>query len=503
MLIVPVVEGLKWNRPPPVTVALILLNCLVFFLYQSGDEARAQRAADAYFGSSLPRIELPLYVEHVRATRPESAQEIERLAATAGAQGPDPLGADSTRTRASLLLWSSMTADEKFMRALRTGRVVTPEHPRHEQWKADRARVDPLERAISYRRFGFTPAEARPLTWVTSMFLHGDLMHLAGNMAFLFIVGVAVESALGGAWFILLYLLGGLAGDALHWAVHAQSLTPTVGASGAISGLMGLFTVVYGLRKVNYFYWLLVFFGFKTMRGLVMLPVWIGWEVLQYAINTDSRVAYMVHAGGLVGGALFGLAAVKRLTARRVEEFHEQREQQAFDKAEYERARALVASLDFKAASQAFARLAEHFPQELELLKQWHAVAKSDPAGEHYHRAANAILALSGPDPALRELQERIFVEYFEKAMPLPRLEPRVLAAAGLTFARAGKLALAERAAEVLLKQAPGEPRLAVLWEALAHALAQAPGNETNVGKAKRYRALISAQAKAKAAGAG
>jgi tetratricopeptide (TPR) repeat protein len=239
------------------------------------------------------------------------------------------------------------------------------------------------------------------------------------------------------------------------------------------------------------------------MRGIVMLPVWIAWEVAQYLFNTGSHIAYMVHAGGLIGGALFGLAVVKRLGAQRVEEFHEQREQEAFDKAEYERARALVAKLEFKAASNAFARLAERFPRELELLRQWHAVAKADPAGEHYHRVANAILALSGPDPALRELQERIFTEYFEKAKPLPRLEPRVLASVGLTFARAGKLAQAERAAEVLLKQAPGEPRLAVLWEALAHALAQAPGNEANLGKAKRYRALISAQAKARAAGAG
>ena len=91
-----------------------------------------------------------------------------------------------------------------------------------------------------------------------------------------------------------------------------------------------------------------------------------------------------------------------------------------------------------------------------------------------------------------------MFNEYFARAKPAPRLDARSLAAAGLTFARAGDLAEAERAAEALLKQAPGEPRLAVLWEALAHALGKAGGDEASLKKAKRYRALMSAQAKAK-----
>ena len=481
MLIVPIVEGLDWRRPPPVTVALILLNCLVFFAYQTGDTAREAKALEAYMSSTLPRVELPAFKERLRETHPTLAPFVDKA---------DPG-----------ILVQRMAGDEAFMRDLHAGRIVTPQSPAYAQWKADRARFEALEGEVSYRKYGFTPADPRPVTWLTSMFLHGDLMHLVGNMVFLFIVGVAVESALGGSWYALLYIAGGLAGDTLHYLVHPASTIPSVGASGAISGLMGLFTVVFGWRLVNFFYWVLIFFGFKPMRGIVVLPIWIGWEVLQYATHKNSNVGYMAHAGGLIGGALLGLLVMRRFAAERVEQFHGEREQEAFDKAEHERARALVAKLDFKSANTVFARLAQRFPTEAPLLREWHAIAKADTASDAYHDVAAKILALPRADAALRNFQKQMFNEYLEKAKPAPRLDPRVLAGAGIAFARAGALAEAERAAQIVLKQAPGEPRLAALWEALAHALAQATGDEASLKKAKRYRALMSAQAKAKLAG--
>ncbi len=481
MLIVPIVEGLNWRRPPPVTVALILINCAVFLFYQAGDGAREAKALEAYMSSSLPRAELPAFKERLRATHPKLAPYVDKA---------DPEA-----------LVERMGGDEAFMADLHAGRVVTPQNPAYAQWKEDRARFEALEGQVSFRRFGFTPADPRPVTWITSMFLHGDLMHLAGNMVFLFIVGVAVESALGGFWYVLLYLAGGLAGDALHYLVHPASTIPSVGASGAISGLMGLFTAVFGLRKVNFFYWVLFFFGFKPMRGIVVLPIWIAWELIQYATDRNSSVGYMAHAGGLMGGALLGLIVMKRFAGERVEQFHGEREQVAFDKAEYERARALVAKLDFKSASTVFARLARRFPTEFQLLREWHAIAKADPASDAYHEVAAKILALPKADSTQRALQKAVFNEYFQKARPAPRLDARTLATAGLTFARAGEIAEAERAAEVLLKQSPGEPRLAILWEALAHALAQTAGDEASLKKAKRYRALMGAQAKARISG--
>jgi hypothetical protein len=197
-----------------------------------------------------------------------------------------------------------------------------------------------------------------------------------------------------------------------------------------------------------------------------------------------------------MGGALLGLAVTKRFAVARVEQFHGERDQEAFDKAEYERARALVAKLDFKAASGVFARLAQRFPEEEALLRQWHAIAKSDTGSDAYHRSVSGILGLTKGDAALRVFQHQVFNEYFANAKPAPRLDAPVLAGIGLQFARAGELADAERAADTLFRQAPVEPRLAVLWEALAHALDKVPG-EGNPAKAKRYRALIGARSRA------
>ncbi len=478
MLIVPVVEGLNWRRPPPVTLALIVLNCLVFFLYQAGDSAREERALRAYAESTLPALEMPAFEARLREKNPQLAER----ASNAPPQA----------------LVGLMESDEDFMRDLHAGLIVKPEHPKYAQWRADRARFEGLLAEVSYRKYGFTPAKPSVLTAFTSMFLHGSLMHLVGNMVFLFIVGVAVESAMGGSWYALLYVATGLAGDGLHMLVHPGSPVPSVGASGAISGLMGLFTVVFGLREVNFFYWLVFFFGFKPLRGIVVLPVWIAWELVQFFANRGSHVGYMAHAGGLISGALLGFVVMKRFSGRRVEAFHEQRAQEAFDKAEYERARTLAAKLDFKGAGTVFARLAERFPAEAELMKQWYAVAKSDPASDSFHGAVNHIMALPRPDAATRAFQRQVFADYLARAKPQPRFDPHALAAGGLVFARAGDIDDAERVAEILLKLAPAEPRLLALWEALAAALGESPGDGEKLRKAKRYRAMIGAQARAK-----
>ena len=484
MLVLPVVEGLDWRRPPPATLLLILANVLVFFLYQSGDAARIRRATEAYFASSLPAIEVPAFVAHLRETRPEAAK---RLEAAVG----------DTPPAAAPAVVAAMENDAAFMRALHELRVVTPQHPQFARWREDRARVDAMFAELSFRKYGFTPADPSVVGAFAHMFLHGDLMHLLGNMVFLFIVGVAVESALGGARYLALYVAGGLAGVGLFYATHAGSPVPLVGASGAISGLMGLFTVVFGLRKVNFFYWLLFVFGFRAMRGLVVLPVWIGWELLQSATNPQSNVGYMAHAGGLIGGALLGALVVRRFSGGRVQRFHAEREQESFDRDELERARALVGQLDFRGASTAFARLAERFPREEQLLRQWHAVAKTEPASEHFHRVVGLILELPRPPAPLRAYQRDVLLDYLARAKPAPRLPPKALARAAMGFVKGGDAATAERAADALFKAAPADPHLPAIWEQLAQAFARSQSGGDAV-KSKRYRALIGAAARIK-----
>jgi membrane associated rhomboid family serine protease len=482
MLLVPIPEGVDWRRPAPVTLALILLNVLVFFGYQSGDTTRIERVRDAYFATSLPALELPVYRQRLASTDPETARKLE--------QAPREY------------LFMKMESDDAFMRELRAGAIVKPSNPAYARWREERAGVDALESKISFRRFGFIPADPRPATWLTSTFLHGGLMHLVGNMVFLFILGVAVEAPLGAGWFLALYLVSGVAGNAMQYAMDPSSTVPNVGASGAISGLMGLFAVVFGLRPVRFFYWLFVVFGFKALRGLAVLPLWIGWEILQYAVaRGHSSVAYMAHAGGLAAGALTGAVVRHRLIAGRVERFHEQREGEATDRADYERAHALAQQLDYDGASKVFARLARRLPGDIPMIREWYTIARRTPHSPHYAFACNAVLALPKPDAAARRWQCEVLGEYARMGGAGSRLDLEALGRATRTLALCGHLAEAQAAADMLFKAAPHDKRLPSIWDALAKGFAQAEDGASQA-QAKRYRTLIAVRAKAKADGA-
>jgi membrane associated rhomboid family serine protease len=94
-------------------------------------------------------------------------------------------------------------------------------------------------------RFGFTPAEFVPLTLATSMFLHGGLLHLLGNMFFLYMFGDNVEDRLGAFRFLLLYFACGLAASMAQYLSGPDSTVPMIGASGAISGVVGAYMVFF------------------------------------------------------------------------------------------------------------------------------------------------------------------------------------------------------------------------------------------------------------------
>jgi membrane associated rhomboid family serine protease len=150
-------------------------------------------------------------------------------------------------------------------------------------------------------RWGLIPNEPSLVTLLSSQFMHGDWFHLLGNMLFLIMFGIAMERHWGARRFLPAYLLCGIGAGLLFIASAPNSGIPLVGASGAISGLMGLFAGTFRLRKLEFFYTLGFFFGSFRAPALVLFPVWLGWELIQ-AATMNSNVAYMAHAGGLLTG---------------------------------------------------------------------------------------------------------------------------------------------------------------------------------------------------------
>jgi membrane associated rhomboid family serine protease len=143
------------------------------------------------------------------------------------------------------------------------------------------------------------------LTPLTSMFLHGGWFHLIGNMWFLWVFGNNVEDSMGHGRYLLFYVLCGLAAAAAQTLVNPASAIPMVGASGAISGVMGAYVVLYPRVRVH----MLVILGIFITRIVVPAYLMLGyWFLLQLVggglAGEEGGVAFWAHAGGFVAGAV-------------------------------------------------------------------------------------------------------------------------------------------------------------------------------------------------------
>ncbi len=150
------------------------------------------------------------------------------------------------------------------------------------------------------------------LSLFTAMFLHGGIMHLLGNMAFLNCFGRGVEARLGIKRFVLFYLAGGVAADMAHYAISMHSQTPSLGASGAIAAVMSAYLIFFPQARVT---------GISTSLGLItapalsFMPIWALTQIASILFEQPHEgggVAYMAHLGGFAFGLLFAYLLLKR-----------------------------------------------------------------------------------------------------------------------------------------------------------------------------------------------
>lgn len=183
--------------------------------------------------------------------------------------------------------------------------------------------VGPQEVAVGGTLYGI-PHEPGPspiwITVLTAMFMHGSWAHLLGNLLYLWIFGDNVEHRFGRRVFLLFYLVSGVAATAAQVLLDPASMLPTLGASGAISGVLGAYMVLFPRNRVN----ALVFLWVVSVPAVLAIGAWVvfqfveGWSTLSEPGSVDGGVAYGAHIGGFAAGVAVALLARPFLRDRRL-----------------------------------------------------------------------------------------------------------------------------------------------------------------------------------------
>ncbi len=179
--------------------------------------------------------------------------------------------------------------------------------------------VDPVIVVADGVEVGAIPqAPGPPVIWLTlisAMFMHGGFGHILGNMLYLWIFGNNVEHRFGHAWFLLFYLSAGLVGSLAQIILDPFSVIPSLGASGAIAGVMGAYLVLFPHNRVN----AVIFYTIVTVPALLVLGMWIVMQLISSVgsiMSTSSElggVAYMAHVGGFATGVVAAIACRSKI----------------------------------------------------------------------------------------------------------------------------------------------------------------------------------------------
>jgi membrane associated rhomboid family serine protease len=171
----------------------------------------------------------------------------------------------------------------------------------------DRTVIDPLTRE-RVRVPGLQPTPISVyLTFFTSIFMHGGLAHLFGNMLFLWIFGDNIEHRIGHLRYLIFYLLCGILASAAHifstYTFGGNPLIPTLGASGAISGVLGAYLVLYPGKRVR----VIMFYFLTEMPAIIVIGLWFAFQVISgigMLGSQEGGIAYGAHIGGFIAGLL-------------------------------------------------------------------------------------------------------------------------------------------------------------------------------------------------------
>ncbi|AUD78205.1 rhomboid family intramembrane serine protease [Kangiella profundi] len=390
MLLIPAENRISKQNPPILTAFLIIINCIVFFALQSGDDEIFYQAIEFYVEEDLLTLEQEAFEEYTLEEKGEIYDLLINPKVPQEALVPYIL------------------SDDKFAIYVKTRSDYSIE------WRTKREELEAiLENSIT-ENYSFSTTESSLLTAFTSMFLHGDYMHLFSNMVFLFLFGYNLELLIGRPKMLALYILSGFAAVGFFYITSGNSATGLLGASGAIAGLMGGFAAWYGLKSIRYFYWFLVYFNYIRLPGALALLFFLAKEVI-YDISSEDNVAYMAHFGGLIGGAicvwLFKLMSLNReqSVTEVTESIDIPIEDDSAERVDEHYRQGLTATqnLDFEQAKTHFYAILNEQPHNKDVLNRLYNLEKTSPESTSYARLCADILQVSIHNDSLAPLAEQ------------------------------------------------------------------------------------------------
>src|ERR1700693_4306588 len=284
-------ENMSARRWPVITLGLIVVNFLVFL-----GTHQAMERQDASLSPVQMHV-LILAAKHPELTIPTEARQFvsdfqaDDPADWTDIQGPDFNAADDWDTQ-----MRSVNDPEQLQTEMN---FVAAEYSR-------------LTASSIEQRYAFIPAHPRPIAFLSSTFLHAGWLHLIGNMWFLWLAGFVLEDVWGRPLYLSFYLVAGAVATQLDGWASTGSITPTLGASGAIAGLMGAFLVRFPKLKIQLMWffgsWLSGFWR-PWVRAYWLLPLWFGVEIYYGKITGEGDcIGHWAHVGGFAFGALTALA---------------------------------------------------------------------------------------------------------------------------------------------------------------------------------------------------
>jgi len=392
MIVIPFDKKIDWKAPPAITFLLILINISVYFSFQLHDDDKFLAAHNYYQQSGLDEIELPYYKKSL------IKQDI---------------------TSDSAISLFQLEANKSFMLALENEQIITPTHPDYEAWKQKRAHLNEMMSNIVTREYSFKTGAPTLLTLFSHMFLHADLSHLLGNMLFLLAVGFIVEQSMTRSLYLSSYLLCGIFSALFTIPTGSESLISSIGASGAISGLMGMYAVIFGTRKVSFFYFIYIYFDYIRLPAIYLLVVWLAYELVQQlAYSSVSNINYLAHVGGLLSGAIIAYTISKVIPKHLNHHYLDERAVTDEFTQKLQHANRYITALDYDKAAPLFTSLLHEQPDNREVLYGYYITHKLHVGSVEHHHAASLILSLTDRDVATIKLITDVFEQYSTVGTP-------------------------------------------------------------------------------------